>query len=142
MKLELIREEFTDKSTIGSLYIDGKFFCYTLEDKDRGLDQKQPLEEITKAKVYGQTAIPTGTYKVTVNLSARLKRELPLIMDVPGYQGIRIHKGNTDVDTLGCVILGTKKGKDAVYQSTIQEQRILSVLKGQKDITITIKHKS
>ena len=116
MKLELIRETFTDESTIGRLFIDGKFFCYTLEDKDRGLDQNMPLAVIKSQKVYGQTAIPYGTYKVIVTPSVRLKRTLPLLVNVPGYEGIRIHKGNTASDSLGCIILGSSKDVNRVNQ--------------------------
>lgn len=141
MKIELIRDTFTENTTLGKLYIDGVYFCETLEDKDRGLHQDLTEAENSALKVYGETCIPYGTYKVIVTPSVRLKRTLPLLVNVEGFQGIRIHKGNTKKDTLGCIVLGTTRGVDAVYQSTVQEQKIVELLKDQPDITITIKKK-
>ena len=138
MKLKLIRDTFTENTTIGKLYVDGVYFCETLEDKDRGLDQKLSTAINTALKVYGETCIPYGTYNVIVTPSVRLKRTLPLLINVEGFQGIRIHKGNSKKDTLGCIILGTTRGKDAVYQSTFQELRLVELLKDKKDITIEI----
>jgi len=83
MKIDLVRHVFTPRSTIGSLYVDGKFECYTLEDVVR-------LGE----KVYGETAIPEGTYEVQITFSNRFKRDLPLLLKVPGFEGVRIHPGN------------------------------------------------
>ena len=97
MKLKLERYEFGDNYTVGKLLIDGVFFCYTLEDVVR------PLGAV---KVDGATAIPTGTYKVIVDRSTRFKRDMPHVLDVPGFSGIRIHAGNTDKDTEGCILLG------------------------------------
>lgn len=138
IKLKLIRDTFTDNTTIGKLYVNGEYFCETLEDKDRGLHQDLSVEENTRLKVYGETCIPYGKYKVIVTPSVRLKRTLPLLVNVEGFQGIRIHKGNSKKDTLGCVILGTTRGVDAVYQSTVQEERIVKLLKDEKEIEIEI----
>jgi hypothetical protein len=101
MILTLIRQEFTDVSTIGSLYINDVFFCYTLEDKDRGLDQSQSLLTINAKKLFGITAIPYGTYKVRLSMSNRFKRLLPEILNVKGYTGVRIHRGNTAAHSHG-----------------------------------------
>lgn len=138
IKLKLVRDTFTDNTTIGKLYVNGEYFCETLEDKDRGLHQDLSVEENTRLKVYGETCIPYGKYKVIVTPSVRLKRTLPLLVNVEGFQGIRIHKGNSKKDTLGCVILGTTRGVDAVYQSTVQEERIVKLLKDEKEIEIEI----
>lgn len=101
MKLILIRTVFNAKSTFGELFVDGKYQCFVLEDTDRRL-------EAGGVKVYGKTAIPRGTYQIIVDRSQRFKRELPLLLDVPQFQGIRIHAGNKPEDTEGCLIPGLK----------------------------------
>lgn len=111
MEIKLIRETFTDKSTIGRLLIDGLFYGWTLEDKDRY------LEENPSRKVKGETAIPAGRYQVIINWSPRFKRELPLLLNVPGFEGIRIHSGNKPEDTEGCILPGKTKGQDFVGRS-------------------------
>ena len=109
--------------TIGTLSIDGKRFgdgvhyCCTLEDEDRGLRKDMPLAEIAKRKVHGQTAIPTGTYTVQVTYSPRFKTYLPLLVDTPGYSGVRIHAGNTAKDTEGCILVGQNSAKGMVTNS-------------------------
>lgn len=95
MKIEVIRHTFTGRSTIGSLYIDKKFECYTLEDVVR-----------TGPKVRGQTAIPEGTYEVQITFSPRFKRDLPLLLNVPNFEGVRIHSGNRAEETEGCILVG------------------------------------
>jgi hypothetical protein len=102
MKLELIRKEFTDVSTIGDLSIDGKFFSYTLEDCVRDV------------KIPGETAIPYGTYEVITNFSNRFKKVMPYIKDVPGFEGVRIHSGNYAGDTEGCILVGYTSAVDFV----------------------------
>lgn len=131
-----------DTYTIGKMYIDGKYFCDTLEDKDRGLKQASSLSSIQKIKVSYQTAIPTGTYEVIVNKSPRFGRMLPRILNVPGFDGILIHRGNTDKDTSGCVLVGENKVVGKVINSTIYETNLVDMLtKAQNNkeiITITI----
>lgn len=139
MKLFLQREEFTKNSTIGKLYIDNEFFCYVLEDCDRGLDQSMSALEIKARKIFGVTAIPTGTYKVITSMSARMKRLLPEVLGVTGFTGIRIHRGNYASDSLGCLIVGMRKAYDSVFDSTIAETALMRKLKGEKDITLVIK---
>ena len=119
MELLVKRIAKKDTYTIGKLYIDGIYFCDTIEDKDRGLDQKMSLSEIKSKKVYGETAIPTGRYKVDMNTTSpkysnpnkykyakKYDAKLPRILNIPGYEGVLIHTGNTASDTLGCVIVG------------------------------------
>lgn len=108
MFITLIRKYFNEHSTIGELFIDNKFFCHVLEDQDRGLDSSMPLEELKKLKVKSQTAIPTGKYEIIINYSPRFKQEMPLLLNVPAYSGIRIHVGNKDTDTDGCLLTGLK----------------------------------
>lgn len=111
MQIEVIRKHLKAEYTIGQMFIDGKFFCNTLEDTDRKLDQTMPLEVIKAVKVYGQTAIPTGTYKVTLYYWAKYKQWYPLLHNVPAYTGILMHGGQTHKDTLGCILLGENKIK-------------------------------
>lgn len=139
MELKLIRETFTDNSTIGELFIDGAFFCYTLEDKDRGLTSVMDILTLNKKKIFGTTCIPYGEYKVLLTMSNRFKRLLPEILDVKGYKGVRIHRGNTAADSLGCIIVGYKRGIDTVYESTKAENDLISKLKTSKtQITLII----
>ena len=121
--------------TIGRLFVDGKYFCDTLEDRCRDLDKEK--------KVMNETAIPEGTYEVIVNVSARFKRKLPLLLDVPHFSGIRIHRGNTDKDTSGCILVGENKQPGRVINSTLYELRLTemvekAMLTGEK-ITIRVR---
>jgi len=105
MKLLLKRIHKTNNSTIGELFIDGKFECYVLEDIER------------EVKVHSKTAIPKGTYEVVITMSNRFKINLPLLLKVPNFEGIRIHAGNTAKDTEGCLLLGQTRGVDFVGNS-------------------------
>lgn len=106
MNLRLERIEATDAYTIGQLAIEGAFECWTLEDPVRRGE-----------KVPGDTAIPAGRYRVTVSMSARFKKRLPLLLDVPNFAGVRIHSGNTTADTRGCVLVGADRGAGEVHRS-------------------------
>lgn len=119
MKLLLQREPSTKNSTPGKLFIDGTFECYTLEDivRARGV------------KVYGQTAIPAGTYQVLLTQSPRFKRVLPLLLNVPGFEGIRIHPGNKAEDTDGCILVGDAPAPDWLGQSKVAFDRLFSKLR-------------
>lgn len=133
MKLKLVRRWFTDKSTIGRLYIDDEAICYTLEDVVRA----------DGVKVFGQTAIPYGTYSVVVSYSPRFDRQLPLISNVPGFSGIRIHSGNKSEDTEGCVLVGMSynpDNPDYIMDSRTALTTVLGKMKYQKDISIEITH--
>lgn len=142
MELILKRETFTEESTIGTLSIDSKFECFILEDKDRGLTDTMPLAEIVAKKIYGKTAIPYGRYEIDFTMSARFKVMMPILLKVKGYDGIRIHKGNTQIDTLGCLICGTKKSSNKVTESTAATNKlyvkIAEAKKQGKKIFITI----
>jgi len=91
--------------TMGELFLNGKKFCNTLEDQIRDLNYDGDLSDAGEVKVYGKTAIPRGTYKVQITMSNRFKKELPLLLNVAGFEGIRIHGGNTVEDTLGCILV-------------------------------------
>lgn len=101
MKLQVDRFEFGSSYTIGRLYIDGVYYCYTLEDKMR--ETSAPVAEW---KVFGETAIPQGHYDVILDYSNHFKDTLPHILNVPGYEGVRIHAGNSPEDTEGCILVG------------------------------------
>ena len=103
MQLDLKRIFFTDKCTVGELRVDGVFICHILEDTDRGLTAGSKPSD----KKYGETAIPIGTYEIIFNYSDSFKKILPLLLNVPLYMGIRIHSGNSAVDTKGCLLPGT-----------------------------------
>ena len=122
MELYLKREIFTEESTIGSLSIDGQFECYILEDCDRGLSDEMELSEIVARKVYGKTAIPYGRYQIDWTLSNRFKIMMPILLNVKGYEGIRIHKGNSEIDSLGCLLCGRKRQNNMVTESTLDRK--------------------
>ena len=126
MKLLLKRLHRTDNSTIGELSIDGKFECYTLEDKERDV------------KIKSETAIPKGTYKVIINKSNRFKKLLPLLIDVKNFEGVRIHPGNTNHDTEGCILVGSKRSLDFIGGSRVAFDKLFKKMQLAKDITLTI----
>lgn len=126
MELTLTRGPSTTHSTPGKLMIDGVFECYTLEDVVR------------TTKIAGETAIPAGVYKVVIDMSNRFKRLLPLVVDVPGFAGIRIHPGNTDKDTEGCILVGTSRSTDFVGNSRMAFDALFKKMQAAKSITLTI----
>jgi hypothetical protein len=126
MKIVIKRLHKTENSTIGELTIDGKFECYTLEDKERDV------------KIKGETAIPTGTYKVIINQSNRFKRLLPLLIAVPNFEGVRIHAGNSNHDTEGCILVGMNRSVDYITKSRKAFDILFKKMQSAKDITITI----
>lgn len=120
MKLNLERLFLKPDYTIGKLYIDGSYFCDTLEDQVRDLTKEK--------KVPGRTAIPAGTYEVIVNISPRFRRKLPRLLDVPGFDGILIHRGNTAEDTAGCILVGENREQGKVINSTRYELQLTGML--------------
>jgi hypothetical protein len=128
MLIEVKRFEFKDTHTIGKMYLDGQYECYTLEDVVR-----------KGAKVNGQTAIPTGTYNLIINHSNRFNRDLPLLENVPNFTGVRIHAGNTSAHTEGCILVGTTwSGKDFIGNSRVAFNKLFEKLKKAKKVTIKI----
>lgn len=105
-EFKIKRKTYTNKSTIGELSYNGVFICYTLEDKTRKLNE---------AKVYGKTAIPAGRYQLIIDHSNAFHKDMPHILDVPGFEGVRLHAGNTEIDSLGCPLLGLNKGADSIW---------------------------
>lgn len=153
MELKLIRKEKEANYTIGDLFVNGILFSQTLEDKDRGLTQDMPLEEIKAKKVYGKTAIPTGTYEIDMNtISPKFQArswakpyggKLPRLLNVPGYEGILIHPFNSAAESLGCIGVGKNSIKGMITDSTRTFHALMSKfllpakVKGER-ITITI----
>ena len=130
------------KYTIGKLYINDKYFCDTLEDTDRGLTQYMTEQQIGSKKVYGETAIPTGTYRIIISYSNKFKKQMPLLLNVPGFAGIRIHSGNTEKDSLGCILVGKNKAVGKVLESRDTYSKLFSILQEankKETIKITIK---
>ena len=142
MKITVKRIAKKNTYTIGKLYIDGVYETDTLEDRDRGLRKDMPIEVIRKMKVKGQTAIPSGTYNVIITYSPKYKKPMPLLLGVPGFEGIRIHSGNTDKDTEGCLLVGENKEVGKVLNSRAAYNRLFTKLQKAFDkgetITITI----
>ena len=133
--MEVIRVTYTGKSTIGVLYVNEVEECYTLEDNDRlGKGKK---------KIKGGTAIPEGTYNVKITHSKKFRRKLPIIQNVPGFRGIRIHPGNTDKDTEGCLLVGETRGRDFIGRSRKAFNKLFKKIeaaqKAKNNITITVK---
>ena len=138
--------------TIGKMYLDGEFFCNTIEDKDRGLRSDMSLEEIKKIKIPSVTAIPTGTYKITIDvISPKFSKKaayqyiggkLPRLIGVKGFDGILIHQGTTEKDSAGCLIVGKNTIVGKVTQSQATLRALYAKMKEAKErgeeITITI----
>ena len=142
MEIRINRIARKERYTIGNMYVDDTYFCDTLEDADRELTDTMEIDEILAKKVKAQTAIPTGKYDVILTFSPRFKRILPLLLNVKGFEGIRIHPGNTAEDTEGCLLVGENKAKGQVLNSRATFEKLMSVLLGcekkKEKVTITI----
>ena len=132
MKLTLIRQDLNNACTIGELFVDGQHECWTLEDVVRP----------DGVKVFGETAIPFGTYNVDITPSPRFKRDLPLLVGVDNFVGIRIHPGNTASDTEGCILVGQGKGQNCILSSRaafdVLFPKLQAAKKAGEPITITV----
>lgn len=128
MEVRIERKYKKDSYTIGNLYINGQWFCNTLEDKDRGLTQTMPVEEIKKLKVPGETAIPTGHYIIRMDIVSNkyygvkwykdnFGGRMPRLDPVKGFVGILMHPGTTALDSLGCILIGLNKAKGKILES-------------------------
>lgn len=149
MKLVLKRINNQDNYCEGKLYIDGTYQCDVIEDTDRGLTNEMSITEIQSKKVYGETAIPKGTYQITLDVvSPKFKDrswatfcegKLPRLLDVPGFEGVLIHTGNEASNSLGCLLVGQKTKDGWVSNSTQTFKNLYYKLKQATDqITITI----
>lgn len=137
MKIVIIRTEFASNYTTGKLFINGTYLCDTLEDTYRG-QLHNPGD-----KVFAETAIPAGKYQVIINFSNKFKKQMPLVLNVPNFSGIRLHSGNTVQDTAGCILLGTETEPGVIARSKEHYQKFYALLQeGTKKgkVTITILH--
>ena len=154
LELLLDRKYKNETYTIGNLYVAGEWFCNSMEDKDRGLKSSMSLEEINKIKVYAETAIPAGRYKVTMDVvSPKYNRvkwykdnfggRMPRLENVKGFSGVLIHPGTTAVDSAGCIIVGLNKKKGNVLESRVTFTKLWKILeqarKAGKTIYLTVK---
>lgn len=149
MELHLKRIAKRETYTIGRLSIDGVRFCDTLEDTDRGLRQDLPVSVLKAKKKKGVTAIPTGRYRVTLAVQSPKYKDrqqyafcngcVPRLLNVPAYEGVLIHIGNTPQDTEGCILVGENKVVGKVINSTNTFYRLYERLRNATDlIYITI----
>ena len=152
MKIKVERKWKKNTYTIGKMYVNGMEFGDTIEDKDRGLSLSMGLDAIKAGKVYGQTAIPTGKYEVKLTYSPkfakntwgkRYKGLVPQIMNVPAYEGVRIHPFNTAEESLGCIAVGKNSVKGKVLQATqyyykLMDKYILPAAKKGENIELEI----
>lgn len=143
MKLVLERPYKLPKYTIGNLFINSNYFCDTLEDPIRDLNNDGDLDDVGESKIFGDTAILAGTYKVVLLKSPKFKRILPTLLNTPRFEGILIHRGNTPQDTHGCILVGKNEVKGQVVESKFYEEELIKILQAAVDagetIEITIK---
>jgi len=118
--------------TVGVLSIGDRPFCNTLEDPVRDYNKDGDLEDEGEMKIYGETAIPYGRYKVDVTYSPKFKRDLPIILDVKHFIGIRIHRGRTVKNTAGCVLVGDNTKKGELSNGEYYEKKLTAMLKAYK----------
>lgn len=141
MKLELKRIALKPNYTIGKLFINGAYYCDTIEDKVIDLNKNGKFDDGLN-KVMHQTAIPYGTFKVVVNHSPKFNRELPRLLDVPYFEGILIHNGSDQNSSSGCIIVGENKTVGKVINSTFYMNNLTARIKDAQNkgetTTITI----
>ncbi len=128
MELRLERKWKKEDYTIGNLYVNGEFFSNTLEDTDRGLYWDWPLSKIQEVKVMHKTCIPYGIYDITITYSPKFNLRLPILLNVKGFTGIRIHAGNTADDTSGCILVGSNRVKGKVINSKETTNRLIALI--------------
>ena len=129
MEIEVRRKEFYPECTHGELYIDDEYLCDTLEDQDRDFNKDGDITDKGEGKVYGQTAIPRGRYRLILKVSPRFNKVLPALLDVPGFDGVLVHSGNTAEDTHGCVLVGVKQKRGRVMSSRYFMLRFMEFVK-------------
>ena len=129
--IQIKRFAFKETYTIGKLYVDGVYVCDTIEDKVRVLNS-------AKDKVYGETAIPTGTYNADIYFSKKFGYNVIRLFDVPYFSGIYVHRGNTAKDSHGCVIVGKNDKKGWVSKSTVAMTKLMAAIEGYDELKVII----
>ena len=130
MNLKVIRYEFSSTSTIGDLYVDDNFFSYTLEDRDRQVQNVGNILPWSKElKVQNETAIPHGAYEIIINWSNRFKQPMPLLLNVPDFLGVRVHSGSIHTHTEGCVLIGFTKSTDFIGNSRLAYRKLFPIIR-------------
>lgn len=146
LKIYVYRHAKRETYTIGKLYVDGKYFCDTLEDKDRGLDQRMPLEQNKKMKKYGETAIPIGKYSVGIHRWTKYGIDVPILKNVPAFTGILIHNGVNEKNTEGCILVGKNTSVGRLSNGKTYMTRLTDVvkqaIKDGKSVTIEVSDKA
>lgn len=137
MEITIIRYDFLPDRTFGKLYIDGEYWCETLEDRDRNLYDYMSVEEIKQKKVYGETCIPYGKYEVKMTYSIKYEKELPQILNVPGFSGVRIHNGSFPEHSLGCILIG-RRLNDMLTDSRVTTSNFVKKIGKESSITLNI----
>ena len=146
MNFEVHRIYFKDTYTIGRFFVDGQYLCETLEDKVRELhdiNHDGDFDDSGEGKIYGQTAIPCGRYKVGLYWWKKHQRFAPILKSVPGFTGILIHAGATAKDTEGCILVGQNKERGRLvngpYFATVITQKVKECVDRKEDVYITVK---
>lgn len=146
MELTVIRKYFKTTYTIGDLYVDGQWVCNTLEDRVRDLQDRNhdgDYDDSDEGKVYGKTAIPCGRYRVLFTYSMKMQRATPILQDVPGFTGIRIHGGKNETWTEGCILVGENKVQGGLtnykYWETKVGQMVREAINKKDKVYVTVK---
>lgn len=135
--------------TIGHIYIDGEYICDSIEDQDRGLSDQMSVQDIKKIKVASKTAIPTGTYKLTLDVVSPkfiqkayyynfCKGKLPRLLGVKGFDGVLIHRGKDQDSSSGCIIVGYNKIKGQVVNSQQAFEKLYKTIQAKMVTEITV----
>ena len=148
MEIRIDRAWKKSRYTISRLYVDGKRFgdgkhyCNVLEDADSGLTSDMTVDDVLAKKIYGQTAIPTGKYRVVLDWSSAFKKILPHVLAVKGFTGIRIHSGNKPEDTKGCLLVGRNDRigwiSDSRYWMGLLQAKIENAIRKKEDVWLIV----
>lgn len=136
MMLRLVREPSLHGATHSVLFVDGHYACFALEDELREV----PGQPVTAWKVPGQTAIPAGRYQIQITPSARFLRDLPILLNVPGFSGVRIHPGNGPLETEGCILVGKDRQPGRLLQSRVAFEALFTQLQAAPEVWMAVEN--